>query len=248
MRRSLIGAVVGVLTLGVAGVAIASEQFQQTFTLDYVQNLPKRSTGVKTLITAEDPGEPNQTPKAAKRVVINFHPGIKFDTTVPAQCTATDAQIQQSQGAACRSGSLVGRGTAQGRVGDLNGAVADLDLLAYNAKNAIIFYARGRAGTISNGQNFAFRGTLRGRSLITNVPAFPFNTAISRFELTVNGRSKRVTVRVRRGRRTVSRRVVKNYITTPPVCPSAGWRTTAIFTYRDNSTQTIHSDDTCRRR
>jgi len=230
VRKPLIGAIIGVLALAVAGIALASEQFVQTYKLTYTTASEKATTGVNTLFTAADPGEANQTPKAARRVTITFHKGTTFDTTVPVRCNKTDQQVQASAAAGCPAKSKVGSGTAQGRVGDLNGAAADLDLVAYNANKAIIFLAKGKAGSITDGQNFAFRGKLDGTRLTTNVPQFPFNTSITRFNLKV--------IKVARG--------TTKYIRTPSICPSTKkWTTKAAFVYADGTTASRTSRSTC---
>ena len=111
MRKPLIAAVVGVLALALAGIAVATEQFTQTYKLTYTSQTVKASTGIKLALTTTDPGAPNQTPSAAKKVVMDFHPGTVFDTEVPTRCNKTDQQVQDSAGAACPSKSKVGTGS-----------------------------------------------------------------------------------------------------------------------------------------
>jgi hypothetical protein len=248
VRRLLIFALTGALVLGLA--AAAQAVFKQTYDLRYTTKRVKSSTGFDTKIAASESEDPNGKPKkAARKVVIKFAAGTKFDTLVPRQCRATNEQIQGSNGGVCPTGSKVGAGSAEAVTG-FGGSIDPVGetIVAYNNRNQLIMLLRPKSAV---GQTAVLRGSLRnsrtGPTITVNVPPFclPGGTppdckngeaVLTKFNLLVKGISKTIS-----GKR-------RNYATTPSTCPRAkNWKTTATFTYSDGSRQTVRDTSPCSR-
>lgn len=239
MRKPLFfGALISALALAVAAVAVASPQFTQSFQLKYVQKAPGKSTGVTTVITAEDPGAEGQKPKGARQVVVNFHPGTKIDTSVPGVCKASDEDLQQMGAAACPAKSRLGTGTAEARTGIASIDPVNEDITVFNAKKGIIFLLQGDENE-QNGQTFVLRGRLSGRRLTVNVPKIEPVPGVT-VSLT-DFRLKLRAVQTGRGSRQ------KAFFRTPPTCPrSKVWQTEARFVYEDGTRAARKSATVCR--
>lgn len=247
MRRLSILALTAVLAAGVTATAFGA--FSQTASVKFLKATVKTSTGTVTALKASEPDAPAGKPsKAARKVVIKFPAGSKFDTAVPSVCRASDADIISTKGAACPRGSKVGAGSAEA----ITGFGAGVDpvqesIIAYNNKNELILYLTPK-GTI--GQTFILRPKLKasrtGPTLTTTVPplCLPGGTpptcsngeaVLTKFDLKTVGVTKTIS-----GTR-------RNYVTTPPKCPrSKKWTTKITFTYSDASTQSFNSTSTCR--
>jgi hypothetical protein len=107
MRKSLMAAIVAVLSLALAGVAIAAT-FVQHSTITLTAKKSGQPTGFNANIFSTFPG--GTEPKAAKKLVVTFPSGTKFNLGKISPCKLSDAQIRS--GKACPSGSQVGTGSA----------------------------------------------------------------------------------------------------------------------------------------
>lgn len=229
MRKSVVGALAGMTALASVGVAVASEQFEQTYQLTYSATKTKSSSGFSTLITSSDPGDPQAKPKAVRKVVINFAEGTKFDTSVPGVCSATDQDLSSQGAAACPASSKIGSGTAEANAQPVI-PVANEQITVFNAKNGIIFYLSGL-------QTLVIRGKISGRKLTATVPALPLPVAgqeavLTKFQVEVKGKKK--------GK--------KFYARTPASCKNGKWTTTAKFSYADGTTETVKSTSKCKKK
>src|SRR3954468_23945286 len=54
------------------------------------------------------------TPPYLEKMVFYPPKGMRYDTNVPAKCTASDAELEASGKSACPAASLIGHGPAQG--------------------------------------------------------------------------------------------------------------------------------------
>jgi hypothetical protein len=234
LRKPFIALLAGVLTLAIAGTATAA--FQQTADISFTRPSADSSTGISSSLTASDPEAPNGKPKSASRVVVNFPRGTKFNYRVRPVCTANAQEIQQTDGAVCRS-AQVGTGTAVANIAPLqlpptNTSEVTLSIKAYNARNALFFYL---VPTGSVGNPLVLKGSLRGNKLTTSVPkieAVP-NTGI----FAVLTSFKLVTKRYQKSG--------DFYASTPSSC-NGRWVATSDFTYEDGSTAKVTSEQPCR--
>jgi hypothetical protein len=161
--------------------------------------------------------------------------GARFDTTVPAQCPATDAQLVAMGESACPPGSKVGSGFIRIDTGfpGPNRFVA-VDVAFLNNADQLIFLNTTR----DSGARVVNRSTIQGGRLTSSAPPLPGTPpdggAIDVVQTRLESISREVGG-VRRG-----------YITTPTVCPSQGaWTTALSFTYADGVTQTVGSPSPC---
>jgi hypothetical protein len=209
-----------VLAAAVAGlVAPAAVPAQEPPRLcEYVDvftaETPDTSTGRLVRTNIDNPRDPGGKPPAFSRVVIDFHPGTRFDTFAVAQCRASDAELMASGPGACPRASLVGDGRVDvdtGFPGQLRIIANDVTLI--NAPRELILLFRPR----DTGGYVPVRGKLSGSRLEVDSPplpgAPPDGGASTREILNVQSRP--------------------GYITTPPTCPPSGsWTNRVTYTFR----------------
>src|SRR5207247_10657848 len=70
-------------------------------------------------------GDPNGDPPYMRKMVSYSPPGLRFDTSVPDRCTASDLELATQGAGACPPGSRLGGGTADG---DFMGFRSTLDV------------------------------------------------------------------------------------------------------------------------
>src|SRR2546421_3710821 len=117
------------------------------------------------------PSAPGGKPPAVRRIVVRYPPGFRIDTSVPAQCAESDAELQAQGGAACPADSRVGAGGTELATGFPGpGSSFDLDLEVYNNRDELIFLAKPRGSdvVVSVGRSAVGAGTLT-----TEIPPTP---------------------------------------------------------------------------
>jgi hypothetical protein len=217
------------------------EDIDQSFT----SQRPNSPTGVSFKAAFHAPGNRNGNPPYLVKMV--FHPprGLRYDTSVPAKCTASDAELDVRGKSACPAASRIGGGTAEGifYVPIEDTTVFDrykhsLDVMNNTNEQILLVNAEG------SGVN---RGRIRPDNSIVFTPQTCFPqppaagcaddyilqrktaTSIARYTRAVNGRTR-------------------SYVTTPPRCPASGyWRTTVQFSWRNGAVDTVTSKQPCRR-
>lgn len=87
---------------------------RQTVDQTYTTTQPGALTGLGYEGTYHAAGDPNSPPPYMRRM--SFHPpaGFRLDTSVPENCTATDAELQLRGPEACPPASLIGSGKTDG--------------------------------------------------------------------------------------------------------------------------------------
>ncbi|MGO9888085.1 MAG: hypothetical protein ACLP0L_09290 [Solirubrobacteraceae bacterium] len=108
MRRLFTVAVVALLSLTLAGVALAA--FTQASNITLTSHKAGKTTGIKADVSSSDPSVTQ--PKAAKLLVLTFPSKTRFNLGTPlaTACGLSDATL--ASGAACPSKSLIGSGSA----------------------------------------------------------------------------------------------------------------------------------------
>jgi hypothetical protein len=219
-------AVAAAVALLLAGDALGSPQFAATFQMTYLSKKPRSSSGLRTLITWADPGEPNQKPKAIKSFRFEFHPGTRFDTSALRACRADDGAVRRLGSRACPSASKLGSGSTEAIAGA--GIPVKTVVTLFNARRQIIVLVQTGGRTLTE-----FRDDVHGRTLAVNA-VIPAGIALTKLDISIPAHSRRHGKRKRA------------YMRTPSSCPATGaWTTEARLNYVDGSTQTLTSSTPC---
>ncbi len=227
MRPSVVGLLAVAAALTCSGVVLASDQFAATLRFTYSSQTPSSPSGIDSLATWSDPGEPGGKPKEIQQIKVVFHPGTRLDTSALPRCRASDATVQRLALAACpkstRLGTVVGKGVIS------TGATFEPVATLFNARRQIIVAVMLGDRLLTN-----FRDDVRRRS-ITIKAKIPMGIALTSFRPHIPPHFRK------RGKRR------RAYMRTPPSCPQAGlWTTTVTFFYRDGSQQDLSATTPCR--
>jgi hypothetical protein len=217
------------LAAGAGGVAIASPQFSSTFALTFSTATPGAPSGLDVSAAWSDPGAVNGVPKAVTKLEFTGPPGTTFDTSALPRCRASDEDIANLSVRACPRSSKIGSVKGKGLIvtGNPFNTVATL----FNGPRQIIVIVR----LVDDGRLITyFRDDVRRSSVAVNLK-IPGGVALTSFEAHLPRHYRKY-----RGKR-------RSYLRTPSTCPASGvWTITAIFTYRDGTTETRTSTTPCR--
>jgi hypothetical protein len=222
------------LVLG-SETAVAQTGSRQSASASFVELRPGVPSALTFSVDYVNPDDPDGKPPAVRTVVETMARDARFDTSVPALCEATDAELMAAGAGACPPGSKVGSGYIRIDTGLPDpGRFIEVDVTFLNNTNQLIFLTTNRA----NGTRVIARGTIQGGRLTSNAPTLPGTppdgAAIDVVQTRLDAIS-RVVGSVGRG-----------YITTPAACPSSGvWTNTLSFTYADGVTQNVESRSPC---
>jgi hypothetical protein len=240
MRRWVLTAVaLGCLwTLGPAAVSIGGvEGSRQSSSYTLSQKQPGKSTSEHFVFDYVNPEDPAAKPPAVRRVITVLPLKARYDTSAPARCTASDAELMAQGASACPAGSAIGGGTITADTG-LEGParILENDVEFFNNTDEFIYLITAR----DSGARLVIRADVTRRKTITEATflpgAPPDGTAVDQVDVTVDAVSA-----LRNG-------VRRNYITTPPHCPKRGYWITAVrFVYSDGVGQTVKNRVGCRR-
>lgn len=238
----MVGILAGVGALVVADVTPAATQEapRQTLEFSFDAAEPSASTGLRLGIEYHNPADPAAKPPAVQTVVETLAPGASIDTSVPARCTASDAELVTVGSAACPADSVVGGGAVDLDTG-IPGPSRTVHATVVQFNNTdeliLLFEPDSGSGLLRSVSRAPI--TEGGTVITAQAPPLPGGppdgyTALKRVQLELQPR-----VALRDG-------VPHAYITTPPTCPpSRTWTNTVTFTYRDQVTQTATSTTAC---
>jgi len=187
--------------------------------------------------------DPEANPPFMEKMV--FHPpaGMRYDTSVPEQCTANDFELSMRGPAACPEGSIIGHGTTEGvffiPFTQQNATLHDYFHNVYIANNAneqiILVQAEGYAvvrgrfledGSIEFASPTCFPTPPTG-CLDDHILQTASETAIPEYTKVVDSESR-------------------SYATTPPSCPASGsWESRVVFTWRDGAVDDVVTRQPC---
>jgi len=255
MRKLVVVALAGILTLAVAAVAIGdtatSGTTQQTYTQTYSVKKPLKAAGTTFGLSSTDETNTarNKQPKRTTNFDITFPKGSKIDNKAAPQCKATDADFANAQTPddACPKGSALGSGAVAARtpfngVADFTGTVN-----AYNAPKGLILFVNVQSAN----QTLVLRPKFKGLKLLTTVPqtcippnrpdngckdanGVPQEAILTNFELKTKPKSS--------GKGSKK----KTLIQTPKTCPSSKtWAFEANIKYADGTSVKIPSTSPC---
>jgi hypothetical protein len=183
-------------------------------------------------------GDPKGDPPYLRRMVQNPPAGMRIDTTVPDQCTASDAELAVRGPDAC-PGSRLGGGTVEGVIYEpfRHDFVFDhfqhpLDVL--NGANEQILLVHSEGYTVVRGQ------VRPDGSLDFDIPSCfpkpPAGGCLDDYVLEL--KSSTVLPPFTRGGR--------SYMTTPPACPPTGaWASTVRLWWSDGSADSVATRQPC---
>ncbi len=109
MRKWFLSGAVAVLSLALAGVALAT--FTQSASVRFTTEKAGRSTGISANLIATDTSNP--VPQSIKKLTIDFPAGTRFNLKTPKLklCTRTDKQLRNQFGLKCPNSSFIAGGT-----------------------------------------------------------------------------------------------------------------------------------------
>ena len=182
-------------------------------------------------------GDPGSYPPYMRKMTF-YHPrGMRFDTTVPARCTAADAELATRGADACPAASRLGDGTVwiSFMGGPLNATPADY----FNGANEQVILGRSPVLTT------IVRSRMRDGSIEyaspTCWPSFPaLGCPVD------NALQVKSLIRVPAYTMTAGNQR-RSYLTTPPSCPVAGyWKTPVRLWWADGTVDTVVTRQPCR--
>lgn len=181
-------------------------------------------------------GNPGGDPPYMRKMR-SFSPrGLRYDTSVPARCTASDLELAVRGAAACPPGSRVGGGTVRN---SFMGSQSTLHADVFNNTNEqIILVSSPGLSSITRGHIYR-DGSIEFAAPTcfpsTQFAACPVDDALQLgSDITVGPISKKTGGTVR------------NYMTTPPTCPASGkWQMPIRFWWADGTIDTVVSKQPC---
>jgi hypothetical protein len=210
------------------------ETVDQTFTT----TRPASPTGIGFSGRYHADGDESGNPPYMRRMVFHPPPGMRYDTSVPERCTATDAELQLLGPAACPAGSRLGEGTTEGIFYEPVGNFFEFDRFTHpihivNNTNEQIVLVEAEGYAVVRGR-FQADGSLVFESP-TCFPTPPTG-CVNDHVLQLATTSTIPPYTTASG----------SYATTPPKCPAGGyWRTTVQFTWADGNVDDVVTRQPC---
>jgi hypothetical protein len=206
---------------------------------------PGAPTGLRYNASYHAAGDPKGNPPFLLKMAFYPPPGFRYDTSVPDQCTASDAELASQGAAACPAGSRLGRGTADGIFYyPFSDAIFDRyhhDTDVVNNAGEQIVLVNSEGSTVVRGK-FQPDGSLVFDTT-TCFPAPPPGAQCADDYILQLGTTSDIPALTR----TIAGRL-RSYATTPPKCPKRRyWETTIRFWWRDGSVDTVASRQPCTR-
>jgi hypothetical protein len=181
-------------------------------------------------------GDPKADPPYMRKMVSYSPPGMRFDTSVPDRCTASDLQLALQGAAACPPLSRLGGGTADGRFMGFSSNLA-VDFLNNADQQIILTHTPGLTtvsrGTIHRDGSVEFASPTCFPS--SDPPGCPVDDALQLgSEISVPPFTRSIGGATR------------SYLTTAPTCPASGhWDTPIRFWWADGSVDTVVTQQPC---
>jgi hypothetical protein len=215
--------------------AAAPTDSRQTAEARFVEQRPGVPTALTFNVDYHQPDDPDAKPPAVQSVIETLAQGARFDTSVPAQCAASDAQLMAQGEAACAPDSKVGTGYIRIDTGfpDPNRFI-EVDVAFLNNADQLIFLTTDR----DTGAHVVARSKIEGGQITSSAPPLPGTPPDGGALDVVTSQLDSITREIQGEPRA--------YITTPPDCPPGGeWVNSLSFTYRDGVTQQVESRSAC---
>src|SRR4051812_36968170 len=241
MRGGLLGLVVGVLFAASASAQPGSGP-RETIDQRFTTKLPNTPTGASFKGVYHAAGDPKANPPYMRRMTFYPPAGMRYDTSVPDRCTASDLELSGNGMAACPAGSRIGGGSTSGLffepIAHSFSSPYENKLDIVNTTNEQIMLIQAPAGYV------VVRGRIRPDQSVefaspTCFPVPPAGQQCPDDYVLQTGSSTSMPVYTKSSR---------SYWKTPPKCPVRGyWRTKIRFWWADGSIDTVASDQPCKR-
>jgi hypothetical protein len=243
LRRPVRAGLMVQLLLAAAGVWSGSAAAEPVSgpheTLDFRFTTTKTSapTGWTFTGTYHAAGDANANPPYMRRMTFYHPPGMRFDTTVPGRCSASDAELAVRGPNACPADSRLGGGTVWISFMGSSPSPAAADLFNNTNEQVIVGQSPGLS-TIVRSRMYP-DGSVEYESP-TCWPSAPGvqcpvdNSLQVKSSISVPPYTK------------TSDSGVGSYLTTPPECPATGhWETPVRLWWADGSVDTVITEQPC---
>jgi hypothetical protein len=209
----------------------------ETLDFQFTTTQPSTPTGWSFKGTYHAAGDPDAPPPYMRRMTFYHPPGMQFDTSVPASCAASDAELALQGADACPEASRLGGGTVL--ISFMGGAPQPNNAQLFNNKNEQIIVGESPlVSTIVRSRMYP-DGSVEYESPTCwpSVPgaACPVDDALQvGSEISVPAYT------------TASEGSTRSYLTTPPECPASGhWEAPIRFWWADGTTETVVTEQPC---
>lgn len=218
---------------------------RQTVDQTFTAKLPGAPTGLGFRSEYHAPGDRKGDPPYLRRMVIFPPRGLRYDTSVPVQCKATDAELQVQGPDACPPESLLGKGETEGIF--LFPVAHQLEFHRFWHRMYVLNNAREQIFLVESEGFTVIRSKLRrdGAWVLNPPSCFPTppGGCVDDYIIQLKSATKIPPV---------TRRVngkLRSYATTPRRCPRSGfWRTRVRFFWGDGAVDNVTTKQPCRRR
>jgi hypothetical protein len=244
-RRAIRASLLAVLLLAAFGVWSAAAAAQpvsgphETLDNQFSTTKPNAAAGFSFRGRYHAAGDPKANPPYMRKMIFYQPRGLRYDTSVPKRCSASDIELAARGAAACPAASRLGGGTASSVF--LGTFPSTLVVDFFNNANEQIILAR------SPGLASVARGRIRpdGSVEFASPTCFPtVQPAGCPVDDVLQIESSLTVAPYTRS----SGGVVRSYLTTPPRCPaSRHWSTPVRLWWADGSVDTVVTKQPCRR-
>jgi len=184
-------------------------------------------------------GNPRGNPPYMRRMIFYNRSGTRYDTSVPARCSASDVELEMRGAAACPAGSRIGGGMSTALFMGRFSSTVQVDF--FNNTNQQIILARSPfVSTVARGRIFPDGSTeFASPTCFPYVPpaGCPVDTLLQmKSSITVPPFTK------------TSNGVTRSYLTTPRTCPATGrWNSPVRLWWADGTVDTVVIPQPCTR-
>jgi hypothetical protein len=236
MRRWPVFSVVVLLTLGLAGMALAA--FTQVADVTLTVHRAGRSTGIRSDLHSSDPTAPGSKPKSASTLAITFPAGTRFNLGTPLikPCTLTDKQLTTAFGPTCPHRSQIGSGSAVANASPLAAKVTATVKAYVGAPREILLVIKPTS--LPGAPTIVIRATVSGSRLTIPIPQLVLGRSKGFPGVTVVLVSLKLNVRALGSGRSA--------LITSGRCRGGKFQVREQFSYRDHSTLGLLSSSPCR--
>jgi hypothetical protein len=218
---------------------------RETINQSFTSARPSSPTGTSFTASFHAAGDVKGSPPPLKRMVVYPPRGMRYDTSVPARCSASDIELQIRGPAACPAGSQLGGGTVEGLI--LVPLAHDFVFDHYRHTTYVVNNANQQIVLIKSEGFTVVRGRFRpDGSIAWQLPTcFPKASAAECVDdYLIQLKSSAILPPYKK----TSNGRVRSYATTPATCPARGyWRTTVRFSWANGAVDSVVSKQPCRR-
>ena len=242
-RRAVLTCLLSLLTAGssaswVTHAAAAPVKFRHgTVNHRLTTGQPNAPSGFRYDASYHAARKPNAYPPYMRKMVSYSPPGLRYDTSVPKRCSASDLRLAIAGPSACPKGSRLGGGTSETAFAGRFPSTTKLDM--FNNRNEQIILAR------SPGLTTVARGRIHrdGRVEFASPTCFP---SVHPVGCPVdNVLQLKASIRVAPYTRR-SKGVTRSWLRTPRTCPRSGhWTTPIRFWWADGSVDRVVTKQPC---